>query len=144
MTPPRRESFGFFCRQATRWADVDRLGHINNAKYLTYEEQARVDYFEQRLGTYPDPSGARVILARMACDYLVQLHHPALMDYGLRVTRIGRTSLHTEGALFVGEHCHARTEGVLVWFDFATQKPVPIPDALRLAIRRFEPVKPAE
>lgn len=145
MNPPRREAFRYFCRIATRWGDVDRMGHINNAKYFTYDEQARIDYFDQRVAETGDASGQpHFILARIACDFIEQLHHPAEIAYGLRITRIGRSSLHTEGAAFVGTRCHARTEGVVVWFDYRAQKVASVPDALREVLRRFEVVKPAE
>ncbi len=142
MKAARREDFRHFTRLQTRWGDVDRIGHVNNAKYFTYEEQARTSYFEQRLNAAGQ--GADIILAHVGCDFLVQVHHPSDIDYGIRVTRIGRSSLHTEGALFIGEVCHARTRGVLVWFDFALQKTAPLPEALREAIRSYEVVAPEE
>lgn len=139
---PRREQFRHFCRLQTRWGDVDRIGHVNNAKYFTYDENVRIDYFEQRLAAAAQ--GSHIILARIACDFLEQLHHPAVIDYAMRVTRIGRSSFGTQGALFVGDTCHARTEGVVAWFDYAAQKTAPIPEAVRTVIRDFEVVKPAE
>ncbi|MGQ0701359.1 MAG: acyl-CoA thioesterase [Panacagrimonas sp.] len=144
MNLPRREQFRFFCPLATRWGDVDRIGHVNNAKYFTYDEQARIEYFRQTFGHSLDPKGSSIILARIACDFVEQLHHPAQMDYAIRIARIGRSSMQTEGALFVGERCHARTEGVVVWFDYAAQKAVPVPESVRRNVRDFEIVKPTE
>lgn len=145
MDRPSREQFRYFCRIATRWGDVDRIGHINNAKYFTYDEQARIDYLDQRLAeVYGPQRRSHFILARIACDFVEQLHHPAQIDYGLRITRIGRSSLHTEGAAFVGERCHSRTEGVVVWFDYAAQKTLPVPEEVRQAVREFERGRPAE
>lgn len=144
MKCPRREDFRSVQQIPTRWGDVDRLGHINNAKYFTYDEQARIEYFVARRAEAGIGGGPSFILAHIACDFIEQLHHPARMDYAIRVTRIGRSSLRTEGAIFVGGRCHSRTEGVLVWFDYDAQKARPIPDALRRAVREFEIVKPAE
>lgn len=140
MTPALREHFRHFTPLLTRWGDVDRMGHVNNAKYFTYDEQARTCYLEARTRAAGVP--ASLILARIACDFLVQVHHPSTIDYGIRVTRIGRSSLHTEGALFVGEVCHARTQGIVVWFDYALQKTAPLPEAVRQAIRDHEAVAP--
>lgn len=142
MKTAQREQFRYFTRLQTRWGDVDQIGHINNAKYFTYDEQARISYFEERLKAAGQ--GPSIILARIACDFLVQVHHPSDIDYGMRITRMGRSSLYTEGALFVGDVCHARTEGVVVWFDYAGQKTGPIPEAVRQVIRDYEVVPPVE
>lgn len=143
MSTPRREQFRYFCPIATRWGDVDCMGHVNNAKYITYDEQARTDYVEQRQRA-AGFTGPNFILARIACDFLVQVHHPSQIDYGMRILRIGRTSIVTQGAIFVGDRCHSRTEGVIVWFDYAAQATLPVPEAVRQSIRAFEHVKPEE
>jgi acyl-CoA thioester hydrolase len=140
---PRRADYRYFGRILTRWGDVDSMGHVNNAKYITYDEQARTDYMLQRQRD-AGLVGPHFILARIACDFIEQLHHPAQIDYGMRILRIGRSSLVTQGALFVGDRCHARTEGVIVWFDYETQKPTAVPEAIRAAIRNFEVVQPEE
>lgn len=145
MNRPRREAFRFFCPISTRWGDMDCIGHINNAKYFTFDEQARIEYFklllpqEERQG-----AGGSVILARIGCDFIEQLHHPSQIDYGIRITRIGRSSMTTEGACFVGDRCHARTEAVVVWFDYAAQVTKPVPDSVRQRIVDFEILKPSE
>lgn len=143
MKVPRRADYRYFVPIATRWGDVDMMGHVNNAKYITYDEQARTDYMQQR---QQDAGlvGPHFILARIACDFIEQLRHPSQIDYGMRILRIGRSSLITQGALFVGDRCHARTEGVIVWFDYATQKTMPVPEVVRAAIRNYEVVRPEE
>ncbi|TDU32059.1 acyl-CoA thioester hydrolase [Panacagrimonas perspica] len=141
--PPCREEFRYFCRLDTRWGDVDSMGHINNAKFITYDEQARTDYIEERQ-TAAGLTGPNFILARICCDFLQQLRHPSQIDYGMRITRIGRSSMETQGAIFVGDRCHSRTQGVVVWFDYKTQKTMPIPESVRRSVVDFEIVKPAE
>lgn len=144
MNRPRREDFRCFQKISTRWGDVDRMGHVNNAKYFTYDEQARIEYFRQRMAEAGLHGESNFILARVACDFIEQLHHPSEIDYAIRVTRIGRSSLHTEGAAFVGERCHSRAEGVVVWFDYESQRVEPVPEALRDVLRRYELVRPGE
>ncbi len=143
MNVPRRADYRYFVPIATRWGDVDMMGHVNNAKYITYDEQARTDYVQQRQHD-AGLVGPHFILARIACDFIEQLRHPSQIDYGMRILRIGRSSLVTQGALFVGDRCHARTEGVIVWFDYATQKATPVPEVVRAAIRNYEVVRPEE
>ena len=143
MNLPARKDFRYFAPIATRWGDVDCMGHVNNAKYITYDEQARTDYIEQRQFA-AGFVGPNFILARIACDFLAQVRHPSQIDYGMRILRIGRSSMVTQGAIFVGDSCHSRTEGVIVWFDYATQKTLPVPDLVRKSIREFEIVAPEE
>lgn len=140
---PTRDQFRYFGRLDTRWGDVDMMGHVNNAKFITYDEQARTDYMAERQRD-AGVTGPHFILARICCDFLEQLRHPARIDYGIRVVRIGRSSLQTQGALFVGDRCHARTEGVIVWFDYAAQQTTAVPEVVRRAIRDFEVVRPEE
>lgn len=143
-TPPLRSDFRHFTRIPTRWSDMDSVGHINNTRYLTFDESARIEYFANLLGGRPTWDGQGIILARIACDFVAQLKHPAQVDAAIRIVRLGRSSLGTVGAIFVGETCYARTQGVLVWFDYAAQLSRPLPDALRDAIRAFECIKPEE
>lgn len=144
MKLPQRSEFRHFLRVPTRWSDMDVVGHVNNARYLTYDESSRIEYFGRLLGKEQSWKGQGIILARIACDFIAQLKHPAEVDAAIRITRLGRSSLTTEGGIFVGEQCFARTQGVLVWFDYASQSPQPIPESLRASIREFELVKPEE
>ena len=145
MTAPDRKDFRFFQQIPTRWGDEDRIGHVNNAKYFTYDEQARISYLRFQLEQAGfDRGEGRLILARIACDFLVQLRHPSTLEYGMRVTRIGRSSLATEGAAFVGDTCHSRTSGVIVWFDYERQCSGPIPERFRQQILDYEPLSPEQ
>ena len=144
MNPPTRDQFRYFCRIDTRWGDVDMMGHVNNAKYITYDEQARTDYLAARQTEAGFSDGPNFILARIACDFLEQLHHPSQIAYGMRIVKIGRSSMTTQGAIFVGERCHSRTEGVVVWFDYQAQQVLAVPEVVRQAVRNFEWVKPSE
>lgn len=148
MTAAVRPSLADFSHRlslAVRWGDMDALGHVNNVKFFTYDEQARLQYFEAIAAIQPgfwQTSG--IILAKIGCDFLQQLRYPARLDIGLRISRLGRSSLDTEAAMFEGERLVAVTRGTLVWFDYSQQKPVPIPEAVRDLIRRREVVPPQE
>lgn len=140
-----RDAFRYWTRIATRWGDVDRMGHVNNAVYFTYGEQVRIEYLSARRESAVDATeGSGGILAHVSCDFIAQLHHPATLDIGLRVSRMGRSSLRTEALMFDGERLVARMEGIVVWFDYAQQIAVPIPESMRTAVRQYEWVKPEE
>jgi len=142
---PSRDQFAHITRLSVRWGDMDCLGHVNNAKFFTYDEQARLEYFQLFDGVVPEMWKAEgLILAKLGCDFIAQLHHPATLDVGIRIKRLGRSSMETEGAMFEGERLVAVTSGVVVWFDYRQQKTAPIPDIVKARIREREIVAPIE
>lgn len=144
-TRPVRADFAHFARLVVRWGDMDTLGHVNNAKFFTFDEQARLEYFQLFEGVVPDLWAKEgLILAKLGCDFLQQLHYPATVDVGLRIKRFGRSSMDTEGAIFEGERLIAVTAGTVVWFDYPQQKSAPIPEAVKALIRQREVIAPME
>ena len=141
---PRRSEFAFFLKLATRWGDMDALGHVNNTKFFTYDESVRLDYFTALMRD--DPKFWKdygLILARIEADFIAQLKPPADLDLGFRIARHGRTSLSTEAGMFLGDTLVAVTRGVLVWFDYKAGAPLPVPDDVKARIRAFEKITPA-
>ena len=130
--------------QAIRWGDMDALGHVNNAKFFTYDESVRLDYFAQLMRDDPKFwNEYGMILAHIEADFLEQLKPPAELDIGFRIARIGRTSMGTEAAMFLGGQAVAVTRGILVWFDYKAGTPLPVPEAVKAKIRAVEKVAPA-
>ncbi len=128
-----------------RWGDMDVLGHVNNAKFFTYAEQSRLEYFRMFDAVVPQMWTAQgVILARIGCDFLQQLHYPASLQVTTRIVRMGRSSMDTETGVFEGDRLVAVLQGVVVWFDYRSQKTAPIPEAVKDVIRRFETLAPLE
>jgi acyl-CoA thioester hydrolase len=145
MNPPKRSDFGFFLPLATRWGDMDALGHVNNAKFFTYDESVRLAYFQDLMKD--DPKFWKeygLILAHIEADFLVQLKPPAELALGFRIARFGRTSLRTEAGMFLGDQLVAITRGILVWFDYAAGKPLPIPDAVKTKVAAREKIAPEQ
>lgn len=142
---PSRADFAHFHEMSTRWSDCDMLGHVNNARFLTFDESARVDYFDALIDADPGFwKDTGFILAHLACDFIAQLHHPSLVRVGFRIVRIGRSSMNTVGALFVGDELVAATRGVLVWFDYRRNQSAPVPPSVRDFIRARERIAPQE
>lgn len=142
---PVKADFSHFTRLAVRWGDMDALGHVNNAKFFTYDEQARLEYFRVFEGVVPNMwTDEGLILARVACDFLQQVHHPAALEVGYRIRKLGRSSMEAESGIFDGEKLMATLQGVIVWFDYRAQKPAAIPEVVRNTIRSFEAVAPIE
>ena len=113
----------------SRWRDMDAIGHINNATYLTYFETARVDFLKQLgfdlLKRDVDNS---VILASMKVDYIKQSVHPSTYNIGCRITRLGNKSFDLFSAIFVEQELNPIVFGVftLVAFNYKTQKTIPL------------------
>lgn len=142
---PTRADYGHRIQLAVRWGDMDALGHINNVKFFTYDEQVRLQYFDAIAAVVPDFwKSSGIILAKLGCDFIGQLRYPATLDIGFRISRLGRSSFDTEAAMFEGERLVAVTRGTLVWFDYSQQKPLPIPEHVRTLIREREVVTPVE
>ena len=143
MNLPQRGDFAFFLKLAARWGDMDALGHVNNAKFFTYDESVRLEYFRQLMRDDPKFwNEYGLILAHIEADFLAQLKPPAELDLGFRIARIGRSSLGTEAGMFLGDTLVAVTRGVLVWFDYRANAPLPLPEAVKAKIRAFEKVAP--
>ena len=139
MTDIRKDDFAWSIPIPVRWGDMDSMGHVNNVKYFTYDEQTRIDYFASLMKN--DPRFWKdygLILARIECDFISQVHAPATLDARFRITDFGRTSLKTQAGMFHGDKLVAVTRGVLVWFDYKQGKALPIPDEVKNNIRSFE------
>ncbi|MBI5548120.1 MAG: acyl-CoA thioesterase [Deltaproteobacteria bacterium] len=143
MSPvlPDRSLFKVKVDMEVRWGDMDALGHVNNARYLTFFETARIAYFGS-LG--PDKrisvEGATPVLARVTCDYLRPVEYPATLQVGVRVTRVGSTSFEFEHLVLdkaTGEPCAFGT-AVLVAFDLRTRAKAPLPESIRARIREVD------
>ena len=121
--------FIFIKNVDSRWRDMDAIGHINNATYLTYFETARVDFLKQLgfdlLKRDVDNS---VILASMKVDYIKQSVHPSTYNIGCRITRLGNKSFDLFSAIFVEQELNPIVFGVftLVAFNYKTQKTIPL------------------
>jgi acyl-CoA thioester hydrolase len=132
----------FSHRLQVRFRDCDALGHVNNAVYLTYLEQARFNHW--RAIGIAGTNGERVpgvILARVEIDYRRPATYGDVLEIRLGVAAIGRTSFTYEYEILDEQQrlvACART--VLVRYDYATSKPVPIPDELKQILTT--PVEP--
>ena len=123
-----------------RWGDVDSMGHVNNAKYFTYCESARMSYFAA-VGMDAFREGGRFgpALAAANLNFRRQVRYPADLAVWTRVAKLGRTSFTMDY-----EIVDARTDervadgaGVIVWVDYQSGTPEPLPEGLRAAIRGY-------
>jgi acyl-CoA thioester hydrolase len=125
----------FIHRLEVRFRDCDPMGHVNNAVYLTYLEQARFAHWRalwnyRKPGANPQVPG--VILARAEVDYRAPATEGEILEVRLTIASIGRTSFHYEYQILNqagGVVIEAKT--VQVMYDYATGKPVEISQEIR-------------
>jgi acyl-CoA thioester hydrolase len=143
VTRPRttRSEFGFFADMPTRWMDNDVFGHVNNVVYYSWIDTA-VAEFLLSAGMYGegglalDTVPAVGVVVETQCRYLAPIAFPDRVTVGLRVARLGNTSIRYELAVFRNEEDLASAEAhfVHVYVDrWAQDRTVPLPDRLRAA-----------
>ena len=124
-----------------QWSEQDLFGHVNNVVYFRWFESSRIKYLEQ-IGLPDLMTRERIgpILAAIGCNYRRQLTYPDTVEIGSRITRLGRTSFTMVNAIWSQRQqtIAADGESTIVVFDYNSQKPTPIPDAIRTTIELFE------
>jgi acyl-CoA thioester hydrolase len=134
--------FHFYHPIEVRYGDLDPQGHVNNANYLTYIEQARIQYLVH-LGLFEEGQSfldVGVILADAHLTFKSSIQFGQSVCVGVRVTRLGNKSLameyHIEDAMNGAELATGAT--ALVAYDYRTHQTVPIPEDWREKIKSFE------
>ncbi|MBI4424826.1 MAG: acyl-CoA thioesterase [Elusimicrobia bacterium] len=122
-----------------RFSDLDALGHVNNAVYLSYLEEARVAYLRDVLGV-TDARRVEFILARVEIDYRSPVVLGETVRVAVRVTRIGGASFDAEYELTdkASGRLVAQAKTVQVWYDFKASKVSRVPAEVAAAMRRFD------
>ena len=118
-----------------RWGDLDAMGYVNNSRYFTFFEQARVQWLRS-LSDEWNFTRVGPMLAHASCDFRRPLPYPATLEIDIYAEPPGRTSLKTyyevrvegEGTLY------AQGEATLVWVNADTESPEPLPEAFRAAL----------
>lgn len=137
QVPAVRADFALFQPMTTRWSDNDVYGHMNNVVHYSLFDSA-VNGFLIRKGVLNPTGGDTVFLvAETGCRYHAELAFPDTVTAGLRVARLGRSSVEYAIGLFREKADSAAAEGrfVHVNVDRQTRRPVPIPDETRAVLQ---------
>jgi len=121
----------------TRWMDNDVYGHVNNVVYYSYFDTV-VNAYLIRKGVLDFESGSTIgLVIETQCNYFSSLSFPDTVTAGLRVARLGTSSVRYEVGLFSGDNEIAAAQGhfVHVYVDRVTRRPVPLPEPLRRALQ---------
>ncbi len=121
---------------------MDTFGHINNANFLTYIEEARIKYFNHIVHWNYDWSKKGIILARIEIDYKVPVNFKDNVIVKTRCTRIGLKSITLDYELLMIAENHetilASAKSVLVMFNYEINNSIVVPDEWKTAINQFE------
>ena len=123
------EGFDFVHRETVRFRDVDAMGHVNNAVFLTYLEEARIAFLL--------PLGAEVthmILARVEIDFRAPLRMGDEIEIGVRPSDLGTKSFELEYEVRAGDRVAAEAKTVIVSFDYESGRSIELPDSWREAL----------
>lgn len=132
--------FGFVYETRVRFSDLDAMRHVNNAVFVQYLESARLQWWLQvtkRKGL----DALDMILARTEIDYRSPALFGEAVRVGVRCSWIRRTSFGLE---FRVEECTsgrllAEARKVCVYYDYASQRPLPLPAAIRAQLEAQQP-----
>ena len=136
-TPPgRRTDYRVFRSITTRWMDNDAYGHVNNVVYYSFFDTAVNIYLIEGGVLDIARSEAIGLVVETQCRYARSIAFPDRVDAGIRVARLGSSSVRYEIGLFRNDDEEAAAEGhfVHVYVDRATNRPVLLPVPVRAAL----------
>jgi len=138
VTPRPREAYRHFLSIASRWMDNDVYGHINNVVYYSFFDTVVNRYLIESGALDIDRGEVIGLVVETGCQYFAPLAFPDMVDAGLRVARIGRSSVRYEVGLFRAGEREAAAQGhfVHVYVSRDSRRPVALPDALHQALER--------
>jgi len=132
--------FRFYYPVQVRYSDLDAQWHVNNARFLTLLEEARLHYLLD-LGLWDGNSflDLGVIVADIHITYIAPIKLDEEIKIGMRVARIGNKSITIENEILGSlDDLKARAEVIWVTYDFKEQRSIPVPEKWRKAIQEYE------
>ncbi|MPW17022.1 acyl-CoA thioesterase [Paraburkholderia sp. CNPSo 3157] len=134
--PAARAAYPHFLAIGTRWMDNDVYGHVNNVVYYSYFDTVVNEYLIRAGALDIGHSTTIGLVVETQCNYFAPLVFPDRIDAGLRVVRLGTSSVRYEVGLFREGDDAPAAQGhfVHVYVDRETRRPVALPDKLRAAL----------
>ena len=135
-----RDRYPHFLSIQTRWSDNDIYGHVNNVTYYSYFDTVLNCFLIDQGGLDIETDSVIGVAVETMCKFNKPLAYPEVLEAGLRVGKLGNSSVRYEIGIFQEGAAEAAAMGhfVHVFVDRATGKPAPIPDAIRSALERIK------
>ena len=131
--PEKLSEYKFSFPISIRFSDIDAVGHVNNATYLTYFEDTRLSYWKHAIGW--DFNKCGIVVGRSEVNYLKQVTLFDKITCYVRVVRIGNSSFDMAHVLVketaTGQEICTTGKTVCVCYDYAAKRSVPIPEEER-------------
>lgn len=134
-----RADYRHFMVIPTRWIDNDIYGHVNNAIYYAFFDTV-INHYLVTEGGMDMHSGDTIGLAvETHCQFMAPIAFPDVIDAGLRVAKLGRSSVRYEVGIFRQQDTYAAAQGyfIHVFVNRETRRPAPLPDTMRAALARL-------
>jgi acyl-CoA thioester hydrolase len=128
-----RSDFRAFRTIATRWMDNDAYGHVNNVVYYSWFDTV-VNAWLVEAGLLDITGGATIgLVVETGCQYHRSVAFPEAIEAGIRIARLGNSSVRWEVGIFTQGHDEPAATGffVHVYVDRVSRRPAPLPDAWR-------------
>ena len=137
--PPLRTAYRHFQCIPTRWMDNDVYGHVNNVVYYSYFDTVVNQYLIEQGVLDIERSTVIGLVVETHCEYLAPITFPDVVHAGLRVAKLGSSSVRYEIGLFRNDEDAAAAHGhfVHVYVDRATRRPTRLPEPMRAALSRI-------
>lgn len=119
-----------WARDTLRYCDTDKQGHINNIAFAVFCETGRVQFLLEP-GQPLTPPGTFIVIARLALDFLGEIHWPGEVRIGTGIAAIGRSSFTLGQGIFVDDRCVGIADSVLVLADETSRRSTALPEAMR-------------
>ena len=131
-----RDAYPRFVAVPTRWGDNDVYGHVNNVAYYAFFDTAVNRVLIETCGLDIHQGDVIGLVVETGCAYHAPLAFPQDLEVGLRVARLGRTSVAYALGVFAAGAERSAADGrfVHVYVDQKTRRPVPLPDAMRAGL----------
>lgn len=137
--PDHRDAYRHFQVMPTRWIDNDVYGHINNIIYYAYFDTVVNQYLIEQGVLDIERSPVIGLVVETSCHYFSSIAFPDVVHAGLRVARLGTSSVRYEVGIFRNDEPDTAANGhfIHVYVDRATRKPTPLPAPLRAALEKL-------
>jgi acyl-CoA thioester hydrolase len=134
-----REKYPVLVELVTRWADNDVYGHVNNATYYAYFDTVVNRFLTDNGILDVEKSESFGVVVETGCKYFASVSFPDVLEIGLRVVKLGNTSVQYELGVFKrgSSECAAEARFVHVYVDRAARRPVSIPPAVRGVLQKL-------
>ena len=142
IKPTTKQDYAYFEEMTTRWRDNDVYGHMNNVVFYEYVDTV-VNSWLIKTHSLVIPGGPIIgLVVETRCTYFSEIGFPEVLTAGLKVNRIGKSSVQYEVGLFSGQEdkTAARILFTHVCVDSKSRKPVKIPQAMLESLNTIQKV----